>query len=97
MHAWCGQWLLLSFAPLPLSTTLQPRRSTRERTQAQFLAAEMEYRRLQQATQALMRRLAREPLQYHTASVSDESEGEPEGDPQSDEEVAVTENRPLLS
>ena len=47
----------------------------------------MEYRRLQAADQALMRRLAREPLQSDTASDSDESEGEPEDDPSSDEEV----------
>ena len=57
----------------------------------------MEYRRLQAADQALMRRLAREPLQYDTASDSHESEGEPEDDPSSDEEVEGKENIPPVS
>ena len=57
----------------------------------------MEYRRLQAADQALMRRLAREPLQYDTASDSDESEGEGDDDPLSDEEVEAKENIPPSS
>ena len=57
----------------------------------------MEYRRLQQEDLALMRRLAREPLQYDTASDSDESEHEPEDDPSSDEEVEGKGNIPPAS
>lgn len=80
----------MSAPPAPL----QPRRGERTRTQAPSLAAEMGYRRLQEADQALMRRLGREHLQYDTASDSDTSEGEPEGDPSSDEEVEAKENTP---
>ena len=52
----------------------------------------MEYHRLQAADRALMLRLAREPLEYNTASDSDEAESEPEGDPPSEEEAEGKEN-----
>ena len=85
IHAWAVTAAVIRpthpWALSTMSTSPQPRRSARERTQAQSLAAEMEYRRLQAADQALMRRLALEPLQYDSASDSDESEGEPEDDP----------------
>jgi hypothetical protein len=80
-----------------MSIPLQPRRSVRERTQTQSLVAEMEYRRLQEADQALMRRLAREPLQYDTTSDSHQSEDEPDDDPPSEEEVEGKENIPPTS
>jgi hypothetical protein len=80
-----------------MSIPLQPRRSVRERTQTQSLVAEMEYRRLQEADQALMRRLAREPLQYDTTSDSHQSEDEPDDDPPSEEEVEGKENIPPIS
>jgi len=57
----------------------------------------MEYRRLQAADSALMRRLAREPLQYDLASDSDEGEPEPEDHPSSDEEMEAKENIPPAS
>ena len=95
-----GQLLLLSagrHAVSAMSTSLGPRRSARQRAPAQSLAAEMEYRRLQDADQALMRRLAREPLEYDSASDSDQFEVEPEDDPSADEEEENKENIPPTS
>jgi hypothetical protein len=77
-----------------MSTVLQPRRSARERIPAQSLAAEMEYRRLQVADQALLRRLAREPVQYDSASDSDEEELDDGECSSSDDEVENKENAP---
>ena len=77
-----------------MSTPLQPRRSARERAPAQSLAAEMEYRRLQAADVALMRRLATEPVEYDLASDSDDEEAVPDSDPSSDDEADDQENTP---
>ena len=57
----------------------------------------MEYRRLQAEHQTLMRSLAREPLQYDSASDSDEGEEHPEDDPSADEEEENKENVPPAS
>ena len=57
----------------------------------------MEYRRLQAEHQTLMRSLAREPLQYDSASDSDEGEEPPEDDPSADEEGENKENVPPAS
>ena len=92
-----GQLLPLSSAlstMSAMSTPLQLRRSARERAPAQSIGAEMEYRRLQAADIALLRRVAREPLQYDMASDSDECEVEPDEDPPSDDEVEGKENTP---
>ena len=81
-----------------LSTASTARRSSaRERAPAQSLAAEMEYRPLQQADQALMRRLAREPLQYDTASDSEEVEMESDVHSDPDSDVESKENTPPTS
>jgi hypothetical protein len=95
-----GQLLLLSTSlstMSAMSTPLQPRRSARERAPAQPLGDEMEYRRLQAADSALMRRLAREPLQYDMASDGEQEEVMPEHDPSSDDEEEGKENVPPAS
>ena len=88
--------MLLLFAARPtmsaMPTPLAPRRSERERVPPQSIAQEMQYRQLQAENLALMRRLAREPLQYDSASDSDECETEPEDDPSADEEEEGKEN-----
>ena len=93
----CCYRLLSATNMSAMSTALQPRCSARERAPAQSIAAELEYRRLQAADQALMRRLAREPLQYESASDSSDSEHEPEDDPASDDELEDQENIPPAS
>jgi hypothetical protein len=80
-----------------MSTPLQPRRSVRERAPAQSLGAEMEYRRLQAADVALMRRLAQQPVEYDLASDSDNEEVVPEDNPSSDDEAGDQENTPPAS
>ena len=95
-----GSSLLLSpslptMSALPM--TLAPRRSERPRVEPQSIGAEMEYRRLTAEHQALMRRLAREPIQYDTASDSDEAELAPESDSSADEEEDNKENVPPAS
>ena len=57
----------------------------------------MEYRGLQEEDQALMRRLAREPLQYDTASDSEEEEVESDVDSDPDSDVECKENTPPTS
>ena len=80
-----------------MSTPLAARRSERQRAEPQSIAQEMEYRRLQAEHQTLMRSLAREPLQYDSASDSDEGEEPPEDDPSADEEGENKENVPPAS
>lgn len=95
-----GQLLLLLLPSLTMSamsTPLQPRRGTRERTQALSIAAEMEYRRLQDEDRALMRRLEREVVPYDTASDSDGTDPEEEDSSSSDEEEEAKENIPPTS
>ena len=77
-----------------MSTPPQPRRSARERTPAQSFAAELQYRQLQAADQALLRRLAREPVRYDSTSDSDETELDEEEGSSSEEEVENKENIP---